>query len=201
MHHFRGRAAFPHAFAGNERFALVRELGAGSMGVVYEAIDRLSGARVALKALPFSDASAVSQFKHEFRSLAALVHPNLVSLYELVVEDDRWFFTMELVEGPDFLTWARGARGAPRDPPRAGLAFNTVVDEQRLRSAIVQLAEGVAALHDNGVLHRDLKPSNVLVRNDGRLAILDFGIAIEIGDAQRGSSADPRRAGRIGSLR
>lgn len=167
-----------NAFAGNERFVLVRQLGVGGMGVVYEAIDRLSGARVALKTLPFADPHALFEFKREFRSLAALVHPNLVSLYELISADNRWFFTMELVNGDDFLSWVRGDRHIPADSASAPVALTTVVDEQRLRSALGQLATGVAALHARGMLHRDLKPPNVLVRQDGRVAILDFGIAL-----------------------
>lgn len=159
---------------------MVRELGAGGMGVVYEAIENASGSRVALKLLPAVDAHTLFGFKQEFRSLAALVHPNLVSLYELVADKDRWFFTMELVDGVDLLTHVRSGRRAAG--AAADGAFSDLVDEARLRAALVQLAEGVDALHRNGVLHRDLKPPNVLVRRDGRVAILDFGLAMTLGD-------------------
>ena len=177
----RARDGLADSLGSSERFVLVRELGAGGMGVVFEAIDRQSGARVALKVLPHVDAHTLFGFKREFRSLAALVHPNLVSLYELVAERDRWFFTMELVDGEDFLQWVRGGRRLSPDavgPP----PLESVVNEQRLRSAMAQLALGVAALHASGMLHRDLKPPNVLVRQDGRVAILDFGIALGLGD-------------------
>ena len=163
---------------GARRYTVLRELGAGGMGVVYEAIDNASSTRVALKMLPAVDPHSLFGFKNEFRSLAALVHPNLVSLYELVAEGDRWFFTMELVDGVDFRTHVRGSHPAAERP-----SFRDRVDEDRLRGALAQLAEGVDALHRNGVLHRDLKPSNVLVRQDGRVAILDFGLAVALNEA------------------
>jgi len=162
---------------GARRYTVLRELGAGGMGVVYEAIDNASGTRVALKMLPAVDPHSLFGFKNEFRSLAALVHPNLVSLYELVAEGDRWFFTMELVDGVDFRTHVRGGHSDE------GPSLRDRVDEDRLRGALTQLAEGVAALHRNGVIHRDLKPSNVLVRQDGRVAILDFGLAVALNEA------------------
>jgi serine/threonine protein kinase/tetratricopeptide (TPR) repeat protein len=160
---------------GAGRYRVVRELGAGGMGVVYEAIENASGAHVALKMLPAVDPHALFGFKNEFRSLAALVHTNLVSLYELVSENDTWFFTMELVDGVDFLRYVR-----KRPVSGPGDAFADLIDEQRLRAALVQLADGMEALHGNGVLHRDIKPPNVLVRRDGRVAILDFGLAMAL---------------------
>jgi serine/threonine protein kinase len=165
---------------GAGRYTVVRELGAGGMGVVYEAIEAASGARVALKLLPAVDPHALFGFKNEFRSLAALVHPNLVSLYELVSENETWFFTMELVDGVDFLSHVRASHPMA---PAGQRAFRDIVDEQRLRQVLLQLAEGMDALHGNGVLHRDIKPSNVLVRRDGRVAILDFGLAIAVDES------------------
>jgi len=153
-------------FTGTDRFQIIRRLGAGGMGVVYEARDRELDLRVALKLLPNPDAPGLFNFKREFRSLATIVHPNLVALHELIADGATWFFTMEIVDGEDFRAFVR-----PHDR----------CDYDRLIDALYQLAEAVGALHDLGVLHRDLKPPNVLVRRDGRVAILDFGLTTDLG--------------------
>jgi hypothetical protein len=154
-------------FAGTDRFSVLRRLGAGGMGAVFEVHDREREARVALKLLARVDAAGLYRFKREFRAFADLAHPNLVSLYELASKDERWFYTMELIDGVDFLSYVR-----PQDAP---------AEVDRLRSAARQLAEGLEALHASGLLHRDLKPSNVLVTRDERVVLLDFGVGTEIG--------------------
>jgi serine/threonine protein kinase len=97
----------------SERFRVVGKLGAGGMGVVYDALDLERGERVALKTLRTSNAQTLYRFKQEFRALAEVVHPRLVRLYELFADGDHWFFTMELVEdGVDMLTFLRDGRYA-----------------------------------------------------------------------------------------
>jgi len=209
-------------FIGTERFILRRRLGAGGMGVVYEAHDREMDKVVALKTLTRAEAAHIYRFKREFRTLADVSHPNLASLYELMSDGRHWFFTMELVNGVTFIQYVRpeahdelndaadntllGPR--PRPAANTDTEAETVdfdsshlmyksgempsldeaslldsfykLDEERLRSALRQLAEGVNRLHEVGKLHRDIKPSNVLVTEDGRVVILDFGLVEDI---------------------
>ena len=195
----------------NGRFTVQRRIGAGGMGVVYEAWDREREQTVALKKLLGTDASAIVRLKNEFRALADVVHPNLVRLYELIGEGEDWFFTMELVDGADFLNYVRGRAPSPlddatterstvvdssssawaaEDPRSSGEPASSEperipVDYNLLRRTLRQMAEGVAALHDAGKLHRDLKPSNVLVTPGERVVILDFGLATDVRTYER----------------
>src|SRR5882724_7857164 len=107
-------STFTSDFLGTDRFHVRRRLGSGGMGVVYEAHDRETDKVVALKALTRTEASHISRFKNEFRSLADVSHPNLVSLYELMSDGQYWFFTMELVQGVNFLEYVRPGYHAKR---------------------------------------------------------------------------------------
>lgn len=102
-------------FQGTERFQVLRRLGQGGMGVVYEAFDRTRKMRVALKTLNRVDAQNIYRMKQEFRALADVTHPNLAQLHELVFEDGLWFFTMELIDGRDLLAYTREEIAADED--------------------------------------------------------------------------------------
>ncbi|HEX9103593.1 MAG TPA: protein kinase, partial [Polyangia bacterium] len=97
-------------FGGTDRFEVLRRIGAGGMGVVYEAHDRERGHRVALKTIASSGSDTLFRLKREFRALAHLSHPNLAALYDLVIDQRGSFFTMELVDGKEFLHWVRLAQ-------------------------------------------------------------------------------------------
>ncbi len=189
------------ALAFPPRFKVLRKLGEGAFGNVYEVFDREQQCRVALKSLERLDAHSLFRFKREFRELADIVHPNLVRLHELFCYEERWFFTMDLIRGQGFIDYVRPgivyARDAPtltRDQeaalPTQPAVLDAAVDGLRLRSSLPQLVEGVSALHAVGKLHRDLKPQNVLVREDGRVVILDFGLLDDINKGTL-SSAGP----------
>ena len=201
-------------FPGTDRFQIVRRLGAGGMGVVYEALDRERNARIALKTLRTMSPEELLALKNEFRALQDVSHPNLVTLGELIEDADHWFFTMQLVEGIDVLRYVRGmdpgiAAGselptvsfsdaitdAPIAQPR--LVDGQRFDEDRLRSVLIQLAHGLNALHSVRKVHRDLKPANVLVNAQGRVVVLDFGLASDIA---REGGWEPRFAGTVGYM-
>ena len=151
-------------FCGTERFAVQKRIGSGAFGSVYQVWDRERQVRAALKLLHSRRPESLVRFKREFRSLVDLRHPNLIRLHELFCEDQRWFFTMELVDGEDFRTYLRPA--------------NSSCKLDLLRPALLQLVQGIHFLHKK-CFHRDLKPGNVLITSAGRVVILDFGLVRE----------------------
>src|SRR5713226_2280450 len=134
------------------------------MGEVYRARDSRLGREVAIKVLPASfssDASRLRRFEQEARAIAALNHPNILAVYDIGTQDSSPFIVSELLDGA---TLRERLRSGP-------LPIRKAIDYAQ------QMARGLAAAHDKGVLHRDLKPENVFVTNDGRIKILDFGLA------------------------
>jgi serine/threonine protein kinase/tetratricopeptide (TPR) repeat protein len=147
-------------------YKIVSLLGVGGMGEVYQAHDTKLGRDVALKILPEAfarDAERVARFQREARSVAALNHPNIVTLHSVEEVDGVHFLTMELVKG-ESLT---------KTIPEGGLPVERVLE---IAGA---LAEALAAAHDKGIVHRDLKPANVMLTEEGRVKVLDFGLAKE----------------------
>jgi serine/threonine protein kinase/Tfp pilus assembly protein PilF len=139
-------------------------IGVGGMGEVYLARDERLGRKAALKLLPDSlttDVTQLSRFKNEARSASALNHPNILTVYEIGTEGNRQFIATEFIEG--ITLRASLARG--RMNPHAALDI------------AVQVASALAAAHEAGVVHRDIKPENIMLRPDGYVKVLDFGIA------------------------
>jgi eukaryotic-like serine/threonine-protein kinase len=218
-HHLQAEAESLREMLNKVRFTLVRRLGTGGMGVVYEAYDQERGELVALKTMRRVNPTALVWFKQEFRALSDISHPNLVNLYELFAVEDRWFFTMELVEGSDFVSYVKsrtepvsfrvgdretcedktlepGAWGGQESESRQARFF----DETRLRDALSQLAAGINALHQSGKLHRDIKPPNVLVTAEGRVVLLDFGLTADLESLARQQAVDRQIVGTVGHM-
>ena len=168
---------FPADFRGTDRFQIKDRLGSGTSGEVYCVYDTKLRSYVALKTLQRADPAAIYRFKNEFRALADVTHPNLAQLYELQADGDRWFFTMELVDGDDFLEYCRGE---PQDVYGDDVEATAPPDVDRVREATRQLALGLTALHRAGKLHCDIKPTNIRVTPEGRVVLLDFGLVQEL---------------------
>jgi tetratricopeptide (TPR) repeat protein len=161
------------------RFQVMAELGRGGMGAVYRAYDRTAGHEVALKVLHGFSVDDRLRLKDEFRALSDIVHPNLVALHDLVIDDQACFFTMELVRGTDFASHVRRLQQTCKDQAER---------QARTVDLARQLATAIDALHQGEKLHRDIKPSNVLVTEAGRVVLLDFGLASATTRAASGPS-------------
>ena len=145
-------------------YEILAPLGAGGMGEVYKAEDTRLDRSVAVKVLPqslASDREALSRFEREAKAVAALNHPNILSLHDFGKEGDTAFAVTELLEGESL---------------RQRLD-NGPIPQRRSVEYAIQIAKGLAAAHEKGVVHRDLKPENLFVTRDGRVKILDFGLA------------------------
>ncbi|WP_029386299.1 serine/threonine-protein kinase, partial [Streptomyces leeuwenhoekii] len=151
------------------RYRLQDRLGRGGMGVVWRATDQLLGRQVAVKELPSDDSLSAAQARRrrdrtlrEARALAQLHHPNVIVVHDVVEHDERPYIVMELVDGGSLAD-----RVAGRGP----------VDAREAARIGVALLGALRTAHAAGVLHRDVKPSNVLVAEDGRVVLTDFGVA------------------------
>jgi hypothetical protein len=143
------------------RYELLERLGAGAMGVVWRATDPELGRHVALKLLKQPDAMLTERLVREARAMAQVNHPNVVAVYDVGVTDGQTYIAMELVTGNSLRTWQRAVR---RTVPEIVAAY-------------VVAGRGLAAAHAAGLVHRDFKPDNVLVGDDGRMRVTDFGLA------------------------
>jgi len=159
-------------------YEIVAPIGAGGMGEVYRARDTKLNREVALKILPEAFAlnpDRLARFKREAQVLASLNHPNIAAIYGLEEANGVDALVMELVEGPTLAD--RIERGS--------IPIDEALPIAR------QIAEGLEAAHEQGVIHRDLKPANIKLRPDGTVKVLDFGLAKAIEPASRTANASP----------
>jgi eukaryotic-like serine/threonine-protein kinase len=187
----------PVAETDPSRYELLHALGQGGTGAVFLAVDRETGEEVALKKLFNLDQRSVQRFKREFRALADLHHPNVVKLYDLQRAADAWFLTMEFIDGSDLQreliptdshATYDDLHVTPKDAPDPARM-------QRIAGVFHQLALGIHAMHEAGMLHRDLKPSNVVVAKSGRVVLVDFGLVRELSDPLKLVTLDGAPAG------
>ncbi len=157
------------------RFEILGSLGAGGMGEVYRARDPQLQRDVAIKVLPaeFSDdAARRRRFEQEARAAGGLNHPNILAVYDVGIEGTSLYIVTEVLEGETLSESMAGQALAPR----------------RVGEYARQIASGLAAAHDHGVIHRDVKPGNLFVTTDGRIKILDFGLAKFVGSYASGET-------------
>jgi Tol biopolymer transport system component len=158
-------------------YEIVAPVGAGGMGEVYRARDQRLGRDVAIKVLPAAlsrDAERMRRFEQEARAAAALNHPNILAIFDIGTHDDSPYLVTELLEGETL---------RERMQARA-LSARKAVDYAQ------QIARGLVAAHEKGILHRDLKPENIFVTSSGQVKILDFGLAKLIIPEGAGSASD-----------
>jgi eukaryotic-like serine/threonine-protein kinase len=149
-------------------YEIVSPLGAGGMGEVFKAKDTRLDRFVAVKVLPEQLAKndeALARFEREAKAVAALNHPNILGIHDFATQGETSYVVMELLEGESLRTCLERGPLTPR----------------KATELAIQMAEGLAAAHEKGVVHRDLKPDNLWITKDGRLKILDFGLAKQVG--------------------
>jgi Tol biopolymer transport system component len=152
-------------------YEIQSSIGAGGMGEVYRARDTRLAREVAIKVLPEAfarDADRLQRFEHEARVLSTVNHPNILAIHDVGAQGDLHYLVSELLEGQTL-----------REKMNAG-----PLSQRRVTEYAVEMARGLAAAHDKGIVHRDLKPDNIFITKDGRVKILDFGLAKQaIGEA------------------
>ncbi len=149
-------------------YKILEKLGEGGMGVVYKAQDLKLDRMVAVKFLPShlsASADSKARFLQEAKATAALNHPNILNVYEIDEKEDGMFLVMEYLEGITLKKYMANLNSGTGVPAHQAIDWAT------------QIAEGLRAAHGKNIIHRDIKPENVMLTNDGKLKIMDFGIA------------------------
>ena len=152
----------------NDRYQIIRMIGEGGMANVYLAYDTILDRNVAVKVLRgdlANDEKFVRRFQREAISASSLIHPNIVEMYDVGEDNGDYYIVMEYVNGKTLKNLIK---------KRGSLTLPEVLD------IMLQLTSGIACAHDSYIIHRDIKPQNVLILEDGRVKITDFGIALAL---------------------
>jgi len=165
-------------------FKIIKKLGEGGMSVVYLAEDLKLNRQVAVKFLPHyiaADAKKRKRFETEAKAAASLNHPNIATVYNIEESGDEYFIIMEYIDGQNL----REIINTPLNPPLiGGMPIEDIIQ------IAIQIAEGLQAAHDQGIIHRDIKPENIMIDSSGMVKILDFGLARIHGSTQLTQSGD-----------
>src|SRR4051812_14352429 len=159
------------------KYKIIRVIGEGGMGRVYEAVDPIIGRRVAIKTIALNiaaDAETRARFFREAQAAGQLSHPNLITIHDIGETDGQPYIVMEYLEGADLSRKIRSER----------LSLDTKMQ------IMMDMCDGLAFAHGHDVVHRDIKPGNIFITNHGRVKILDFGLA-------RGALSDVTRTGNV----
>ena len=160
-----------------ERYEILEKIGSGGMSVVYKAKCHTLNRLVAIKVLKeefASDENFVSKFKMEAQAAARLSHPNIVNVYDVVDEDNLHYIVMELIEGITLKSY---------------IEKKELLDSKEAIGIAIQVAQGIAAAHEQHIIHRDIKPQNMIISKDGKVKVADFGIARAVSSQTVNSSA------------
>ena len=152
----------------NDRYEVIRSIGEGGMANVYLAYDTILDRNVAVKVLRgdlSGDEKFVRRFQREALSASSLSHPNIVEMYDVGEDNGKYFIVMEYVDGKTLKSLIK---------KRGALNLTESID------IMMQLTSGIACAHDSYIIHRDIKPQNVMILEDGRVKITDFGIAMAL---------------------
>ncbi len=164
-----------------DRYEILEQIGSGGMSDVYKALCHKLNRLVAIKVLKeefSSDSNFVGKFKVEAQSAARLSHPNIVNIYDVVDEGDLHFIVMELIEGITLKNY---------------IMKKGCLDIKEAIGIAMQVAQGISAAHEQGIIHRDIKPQNIIIARDGKVKVADFGIA-------RAASSQTMSATAVGSV-